>query len=643
MENNIVKAESQEYSIYSSEKTQVKHHLMKILGQDIKLSDFKDTDLRRKVIKKDESEEDLDEEGNKKEKKSFFKKKNKSFFFGRNKAYDENDPDDGISGLRRRAADPDILPWILKPNDKLEYEGNVEGAQSSQYVFFVLSDGHFNVVPAAKWYKFKAKASYQTFTTEEAEEKMSISKRGMKGEDLWMMKKFLKNKEDIGPDGIKLEDGNQVETKRKLKVTDADSFTSKKYKRPRDELAEELDFDNDEHFQDDDGLVDLGLDNQEETQEAAARLLGKNTLRDFEDEDFDIEEKKMTKAEKKIKKILKKQEAAELAKMGQEAYLSDDDELSSDDSEAELEKIREAEKLEKEKLASQEQSEDTSISKISLKRKDMDIEKKSGSPLPTGGPNLFHKKLKKNDGKSSPKSSSNSPKYISSQQLQQKNLPRESSPLRESSASPGHSAAAKFKVGGSMSPIPPPPSGAEVLKRERERRRLAKQGSQSPPQGSVSPQNIFYQGTQLSGQTSPQSNVSDPKSPPNYQNESLPPPAKQAKRPLIKVKQGTPSSPGTPATMVDSPTGSNGSSSSSRKKKSPGGNNATNEDPGEVLERAVLEYLRKNRDCQTKEMVQEIKPLLRSEEMKVKLKMIIKKVADHDPKTKCLSLKDQFK
>lgn len=62
-------------------------------------------------------------------KTGMFKKKMKTSFFGRD--------GDEIRGLQKQEADPDANPYIMNTGDH-EYEGNVEGAQQSCYVLFML-------------------------------------------------------------------------------------------------------------------------------------------------------------------------------------------------------------------------------------------------------------------------------------------------------------------------------------------------------------------------------------------------------------------------------------------------------------------------------------------------------------------------
>lgn len=68
-------------------------------------------------------------------------------------------------------------------------------------------------------------------------------------------------------------------------------MTSKQRSRGNKDMDEELDFD--EEFQDDDGMLELGIDDEEELKEASRRTLGKATKKaNFEDLDEEIFEEK---------------------------------------------------------------------------------------------------------------------------------------------------------------------------------------------------------------------------------------------------------------------------------------------------------------------------------------------------------------
>lgn len=82
--------------------------------------------------------------------KKIFKKKNKTQYLERDASHTEHD---GIRGLDKKVEDPDVLPYVLETGGK-QYEGKVEGSQSSHYVLFCMRDDGFDVIPADKWYKF---------------------------------------------------------------------------------------------------------------------------------------------------------------------------------------------------------------------------------------------------------------------------------------------------------------------------------------------------------------------------------------------------------------------------------------------------------------------------------------------------------
>lgn len=132
---------------------------------------------------------------------------------------------------------------------------------------------------------------------------------GLKTSDRWLMQKKIKG--EIDEDGdVKMEESGERDVKLvipALRVSDA-LESKKRGRRARDELAEELDFEED--FQDgrisslitDDGLMDLGIEDEEDRKEATRRTLGgarTKTAINFDDDDDEIEKKDIDKRMKK--------------------------------------------------------------------------------------------------------------------------------------------------------------------------------------------------------------------------------------------------------------------------------------------------------------------------------------------------------
>ncbi|KAI8831699.1 hypothetical protein BC829DRAFT_449257 [Chytridium lagenaria] len=189
--------------------------------------------------------------------------------------------------------DPDRFPWALTDFKEEELEGNLEGSQRANYVLFIvraeedaLSDKEvkprdgFRVKPVSKWYKFNSRPKYATLTAEEAEARMTSRKKS--NEQRWFMRNM-----------------------------------------------KELDFD---EVMSDDENPDFGIENEEEAKEAKKREFGDmaRKAKFEEDEVFDDEDaKKKAKAagSKSLTRVLKKNER-------ESVYISDDEDKNPYDSEA---------------------------------------------------------------------------------------------------------------------------------------------------------------------------------------------------------------------------------------------------------------------------------------------------------------------
>jgi hypothetical protein len=98
-----------------------------------------------------------------------------------------------------------------------------------------------------------------------------------------------------------------------LRVTDNMDGAGRMRKGVKKQEAEELDFEED--FQDDDGMLELGIEDEDDRKEAVTRAYGgagtKSKI-DFEDVDDEFDkQKKSSKDEKKMKKSLVKREGVD--------------------------------------------------------------------------------------------------------------------------------------------------------------------------------------------------------------------------------------------------------------------------------------------------------------------------------------------
>ncbi|KAJ3293783.1 hypothetical protein HDU79_011900 [Rhizoclosmatium sp. JEL0117] len=275
-----------------------------------------------------------------------FQKKTRQMFFG--VAEEGEDP---LARAKRK--DPDRFPWILRDSKEgplpevLVGSVEVDKASSDRVLLVVAPPAQgantFVVTPVTKIHKLVAKPKFQTFTTEEAEEKMA--QQAKKGLDRWenagslLGKKKTEDEIAIEVDGITLTKEEREQVARQLKKLNpaiAASVANAHRPPPRptlnaDGLNEEIDFD---HEMSDDENPDFGIENEEEAREAKKREYGKKIGRaTFEELDEEKDElafemealkrKSVSKQEKKLKKALKKHAKDDL-------YISDDDEDDED-------------------------------------------------------------------------------------------------------------------------------------------------------------------------------------------------------------------------------------------------------------------------------------------------------------------------
>ncbi|KAI8918803.1 hypothetical protein BC831DRAFT_482366, partial [Entophlyctis helioformis] len=291
-----------------------------------------------------------------KSKQNLFKKKTKTYFLGRDSEDAGNGGDgsgpsiDGTSfipSVNSRIGDPDRHPWVLQDDDGQHYTGSLEGSQNSNYVLFVLSDNGFKIIPASKWYKFVPKANYRTLTADEAEAKMSVksTRTFARTSDRWMMAKGKS-----GKSGDADEDEKKPSLMQRLRKKTIDDDTegrssTKSARRPKREDEQDIGFDYEEEFADDEE-VNLGIEDADEAKEASRRVYGRaGSKAQFDDDEFDemgTETKPTGKAAKRLAKSIVKHEQ-------NDAYdgLDDDNPYVSDvDDDDEDEEMDDASKVE---------------------------------------------------------------------------------------------------------------------------------------------------------------------------------------------------------------------------------------------------------------------------------------------------------
>lgn len=244
----------------------------------------------------------------------------------------------------RELKEQEHRPWILEDYDSQNsFTGTLEGGQRSDYMFFVLTESGFKVMPVDRWYKFQPKRTFKTLSLEEAEEQL---KKQQKHESKrWMML----NRDADG-------DETMAEASRpaKLKLVDHEDNTkagSDDEKNRQDSDMDDLDFD--DVFQDDDEATAEHEVEDEDVKDSKDRV--KKEIKDFsmggsqeaDDNMFD-DMGKLTSEGKQMRKLvrdLEKNRAYESDEEG-DPYASSAEELDSDadDDDADDEENKEKEK-----------------------------------------------------------------------------------------------------------------------------------------------------------------------------------------------------------------------------------------------------------------------------------------------------------
>ncbi|KAI8056179.1 hypothetical protein BDF22DRAFT_674217 [Syncephalis plumigaleata] len=276
----------------------------------------------------------------------------------------------------------DNYPWCLEDFDgSHSFTGDLMGNQgtTAKYALFFFSEDGFRVVMADKWYRFTPKPKHRILTAEEAEEFLQSQKK--KENDRWLMHRFGKKDEEgeegggSGETSSKANEsgtmwrgaggGYRRDTSRRAFRTvdrgesslftddedDDGSYKRKKVQQRGD--IDELDFDIDQDFQDDEeGTQDLEQQD-EETKEATRRqkdnyLLAEKSdaeedLDDAEDSSKDKNGEKLSSAGKEMRKIVRgiEQDAVYESDNEKDPYADSGDEEEEADSETETEKNKE--------------------------------------------------------------------------------------------------------------------------------------------------------------------------------------------------------------------------------------------------------------------------------------------------------------
>lgn len=218
----------------------------------------------------------------------------------------------------------EALPWHLEDSDnKNTWVGNYEAALSDTNVVFVVDEGKFKMIPVEKWYKFTAKGQFKTYTIEEAEAQMAKKTK----ESRWVMQTNEKNE---GKRAVQ----DTRKTLQGLYTVKAESNTFKNSGKREMQDMDDLDFDGDDLFQDDDEQVTVEKQEDDDTKDAQEKIkrdqLGANVFGQTNEAEVDKEEEEETKEAEQRRKLGKGVSKALRKRERNFVYGSDSDHPYSD-------------------------------------------------------------------------------------------------------------------------------------------------------------------------------------------------------------------------------------------------------------------------------------------------------------------------
>ncbi|OBZ85859.1 Transcription initiation factor IIF subunit alpha [Choanephora cucurbitarum] len=247
----------------------------------------------------------------------------------------------------RELKEQEHRPWILEDYDgQNSFTGTYEGGQRSDYMFFVLTDHGFQVMPVERWYKFQPKRNVKTLSLEEAEEQ--IKKQQKRENNRWMMLKRERDATEEDEEGGKGEGAGRAQRRLKLVDTEERRAGSDDENR-QDSDIDDLDFD--DVFQDDE--EDQGEHEVEDEDVKDSKDRVKKEIKDFaitgreQDEEMDEDMIKLTSEGKQMRKLvrdLEKNRAYESDEEEADPYASSAEELETDQEEEESQSEAEKEK-----------------------------------------------------------------------------------------------------------------------------------------------------------------------------------------------------------------------------------------------------------------------------------------------------------
>jgi len=250
----------------------------------------------------------------------------------------------------------EALPWHLEDADyKNIWVGSYEAALSDTNVIFVSDGASFKMIPAEKWYKFTRKGQYKTLTIEEAEARLSKKTK----EPRWVMQtqEVKKAQEELKQTGRFFQQGNLFTVKSESKAASKSELQD----------ADNLDFNEEDLFQDDDEapnmVPDEDLDEKESKDRIKREQLAANVFDQANEADVDEEEREEQKMKERLKEEGKKLKKALAKREKMTIYDEDSDsdpyaekesesDTSDDEKQAEIDRKKDEEAKNKAKAES---------------------------------------------------------------------------------------------------------------------------------------------------------------------------------------------------------------------------------------------------------------------------------------------------
>ena len=273
--------------------------------------------------------------------------------------FDENNPQ---QRQRAQLRYEEARPWHLEDFEgKNVWVGSYQEPLSETCVMFELGDSGFRMIPVEKWYRFIQTNRVQVMDSDQAEKHMAMKQKAPR----WFLGTQQANDEQRRQQAAMQRSEQQRAQQRRFDDDDEAMMKREEYNADVDEI----DYEFDDEFQDDDEGIIFGEIEDEETKETSKRIRDEQRTANLagtgvkdEDRDWDEEEQQEKKAEQEEKRRTKRMRKQLSKKERKQEYESDSDhgEFSesseSEDSEEERERLEEERKQEEGKKLNGEKS-----------------------------------------------------------------------------------------------------------------------------------------------------------------------------------------------------------------------------------------------------------------------------------------------